>query len=625
MLKFLKNSIDKPSPQTLGGRYQVIRRLAAGGFGQTFLARDRHLPGHPICVVKQLQPRFSDAASLKTARRLFDTEAQVLYDLGHHPQIPRLMAHFEEDAEFYLAQEYVAGEPLEDVLVNGRPWQPGRVMAMLQDILQVLAFVHEKNVIHRDIKPSNLLCRRQDGHIVLIDFGAVKQVNTGLAEPQSGRTNLTVSIGTQGYMPSEQLSGQPRFSSDVYAVGMVAIQALTGVRPQDLAENPHTGEVAWREANSAVASTLDSDLATLIDRMVYYDFRARYSDAGAALEALAALPPALRDTMPERWYAPEAAPEVTHEGDRPASAHYVAPRLRPSGEPTEAAVGGSAAWGTEGSQNTTAIAPSASIFAGNRGWILGGVAAVLGLALLPMGVGRLRQVEQSAPSRAADPPAEQTVAEAVSEQPARTAAADSATEGNAENVPAEPAATPDWVEQADALRQQGQYPEALDTYAQAIAADPNSAQAHWGKCYSLNRLMQPEAAIAACDQALALDPNHADALSSKGYALQLQGLQEPALMLFNRAIASDPNHVDALANRGAALLALKRPQEALASLDRAIAVQADRPEAWNNRAAALWAVGQRSGAVESVEKALALKPDYAEAQALRQQMRDRGY
>jgi serine/threonine protein kinase len=102
------------------------------------------------------------------ARRLFDREAQVIYQLGNHDQIPRLLAHFEDNEEFYLAQELVDGEPLTQELAGGQPWPESQVIALLEDLLQVLAFVHEQQVIHRDIKPPNLIRRHEDGKIVLL-------------------------------------------------------------------------------------------------------------------------------------------------------------------------------------------------------------------------------------------------------------------------------------------------------------------------------------------------------------------------------------------------------------------------------------------------------------------------
>jgi len=97
----------------LAGHYQIINDLGGGGFGQTFLAKDTHLPGNPLCVVKKLQPMVKDPATLAIAKRLFNREAETLYRLGNHDQIPRLMANFEQDGEFYLVQEYIKGSPLD--------------------------------------------------------------------------------------------------------------------------------------------------------------------------------------------------------------------------------------------------------------------------------------------------------------------------------------------------------------------------------------------------------------------------------------------------------------------------------------------------------------------------------
>jgi serine/threonine protein kinase len=126
----------------LAGRYHIEQSLGQGGFGQTFLAKDLHLPTDPFCVVKKLAPKFRDRQTLKTARRLFELEAQTLYRLGQHDQIPQLLAHFEEAGEFYLVQDFVDGPTLQTILDEPRQLREPAVVAILQDLLQVLAFVH---------------------------------------------------------------------------------------------------------------------------------------------------------------------------------------------------------------------------------------------------------------------------------------------------------------------------------------------------------------------------------------------------------------------------------------------------------------------------------------------------
>lgn len=266
--------------RTLRDRYHILKMLGQGGFGVTYLAKDYDLPGHPQCVVKHLKPKSSDPAVLDIARRLFDREAQVLYRLGKlNDRIPTLSAHFEENGEFYFVQDFIDGHDLTKELIPGKKLSESYVINLLQNILEVLAIIHQQNAIHRDIKPANLM-RRQDGKIVLIDFGAVKEISA-LAINSQGQTSLTIMIGSPGYMPSEQANGKPKFSSDIYAVGMVGIQALTGQNPKTLPENQITGEVIWRDRVQ-----VSLKFADVLDKMVRDHFSQRYQNADESLQAI---------------------------------------------------------------------------------------------------------------------------------------------------------------------------------------------------------------------------------------------------------------------------------------------------------------------------------------------------
>ncbi len=270
------------SDDLIGGRYRVIDCLRTTGFCETYVAEDTHLPGDPPprCVVKKLQPQSNEDFVLETARRLFDNEAKVLYKLNGHRQIPRLLAHLEVNEEFYLVQEYIEGKDLSQVeIVPGVRWQEAKVRRLLIDVLKILSFVHQNNVIHRDIKPSNLIRRASDSKIFLIDFGAVKEItNMTLTEGQGNV--LTVAIGTPGYMASEQQRGDPRFNSDIYALGITAIQAITGYHPDQLPRDRDTGEIKWRDR----AQDCSEELAHVLDKMVRNDFLQRYRNANEALE-----------------------------------------------------------------------------------------------------------------------------------------------------------------------------------------------------------------------------------------------------------------------------------------------------------------------------------------------------
>ena len=272
------------SDELIGGRYRVIDCLRTTGFCETYIAEDTHLPGNPppLCVVKKLQPQSTEDFVLKTAKKMFDNEAKILYKLNGHPQIPRLLAHFKGNEEFYLVQEYIEGKDLsQSEIVSGERWSEPRVRQFLIEVLEILDFVHQNNVIHRDIKPSNLMRRASDGKIFLIDFGAVKEItNMTLTE---GRGNvLTVAIGTPGYMSSEQTMGSPRFNSDIYALGITAIQALTGIHPDRIPRDRDTMEINWRD----LAPKCSGKLAYVLDKMVRNDFLQRYRNVREATEDL---------------------------------------------------------------------------------------------------------------------------------------------------------------------------------------------------------------------------------------------------------------------------------------------------------------------------------------------------
>jgi eukaryotic-like serine/threonine-protein kinase len=263
--------VDRMLEKVMKMRYRITEHLVSTEYSDTYLAEDENLPDRPFCLVKRLKSQ-----SDKTGQ-MFDRESRVLYRLGKHDRIPELLACFAEDGYFYLVYEFIEGEPVAQELTEDQPWEEDRVIALLQDILEILVFVHEKNVIHRDIHPDNLIRRTSDGKIVLIDFGAVKEINN--SQNSSGQTKSRG--GTQhDYIPPEQAIGNPRLCSDIYAIGIIGIQALTGMKPKQLKVD-NLGNLIWRQ-NAQVSS----ELASVLDRMVLYAFPQRYPSAMEALQAI---------------------------------------------------------------------------------------------------------------------------------------------------------------------------------------------------------------------------------------------------------------------------------------------------------------------------------------------------
>ena len=286
----------------LQGRYQVVQLLSAGGFCQTYLAKDTCRPGCPTCVVKHLLPISNHPQPLETLKQQFTREAEALKKLDSCDLVPQLIDHFEENFKFYLVQEFIEGHPLSAELQHGFRWSESFVVQLLQEVLSILEVIHSQGIIHRDIKPSNLIRRRQDDRLVLIDFGSVKQAWTQVVTA-SEKTNTTakdipatIAVGTPGYMPPEQVRGLPRLNSDIYALGMIAIQALTGLYPRQLVEDGDTGEMIWQHQ-----ANVSTELACILNKMVRYHFKDRYQSATEVLAALQALAIVYHSTQHPRF------------------------------------------------------------------------------------------------------------------------------------------------------------------------------------------------------------------------------------------------------------------------------------------------------------------------------------
>ncbi|MDG2991129.1 CHASE2 domain-containing serine/threonine-protein kinase [Candidatus Synechococcus calcipolaris G9] len=269
------------SDQILGGRYKVLSQLGEGGFGRTYLAEDQHFPHHPICVVKQLVPSRSDPRFLELARNLFRREAETLAKVGQHPLIPQLLAYFEENQAFFLVQEYICGKSLKEEFEQHGTLSEVQVIRLLKNILEVLVYVHGLNVIHRDIKPANIIRRQSDQEFVLIDFGAVRHIKP---EDLVRKDKFTIGIGTRGYAPNEQMAGRPSLASDIYSLGVVAIEALSGLEPSKLSHSNKTGDIMWQTSQS-----LQPKLVEILNTMVHYNATKRYQSAQAVLDDLLAL------------------------------------------------------------------------------------------------------------------------------------------------------------------------------------------------------------------------------------------------------------------------------------------------------------------------------------------------
>ncbi|MEH2184072.1 serine/threonine-protein kinase [Nostoc sp.] len=283
-------SCNTPLVSLLRNRFRVIRVLSdEGGFGRTYLSEDVDKLNER-CVIKQLAPKFQGTWSQKKAMELFAEEAQRLQDLGEHPQIPTLIAYFEQDGCLYLVQQFINGENLLKELQQRKAYNARDIQSILLDLLPILKFIHDRKIIHRDIKPENIIRNKNDGRLSLIDFGSSKQF-TAKVQQKSG-----TSIGSHGYSPLEQIRDGKAFpASDLFGVGATCFHLLTGNSPFQLwMESGYAWVSNWREY---LQSPLNPELDFVIDKLLKKDIHERYQSAEEVLKDLTpkqllALPPA---------------------------------------------------------------------------------------------------------------------------------------------------------------------------------------------------------------------------------------------------------------------------------------------------------------------------------------------
>ncbi|WP_417118162.1 protein kinase domain-containing protein [Nodularia spumigena] len=284
----------------LRNRYRPIKSLGGGGFAKTYLAEDIDKLNEK-CVIKQFAPQTQGTAGLQKATELFLQEAQQLQQLGEHPQIPALLAYFEENSRLYLVQQFIDGDNLLTELEQQGIFKESKIYALLQDLLPVLKLVHSYNIIHRDIKPENIMRRRSDGKFILIDFGASKQLQ--------GTVKTGTSIGTFGYSSLEQMQdGRVYPASDLYSIGVSCFHLLTGVHPWELWQEDGYGWVKkWR---NHLQQRVSPELGKILDKLLKKDAQQRYQSAEEVLLDL--IPPKIPPTAPyQHLQAPLPKPQTT--------------------------------------------------------------------------------------------------------------------------------------------------------------------------------------------------------------------------------------------------------------------------------------------------------------------------
>jgi serine/threonine protein kinase len=273
-------------------RYRALKIIGKGGFGRTFLAQDEDKPSKPRCVIKQFYPE--EQTNIEKAQELFEQEAIRLEKLGKHPQIPNLYAHFIQDDRQYIVQEFIEGETLEQELTEKGVFSEAEIRSILADLLPVLQFIHQGEVIHRDIKPENIIRRFTDNKLVLVDFGAAKYATATLL----GKTGTK--IGSVEYAAPEQMRGKAVFASDIYSLGVTCLYLLTQISPFDLFDS---NEDAWVWRQYLLNNPVSDQLGYILDNMVHNSLKERYHSVDEVMEDLDLKQPKISQAdNHEKWF-----------------------------------------------------------------------------------------------------------------------------------------------------------------------------------------------------------------------------------------------------------------------------------------------------------------------------------
>jgi len=503
--------------QILNTRYRILQVLCRDEVVQIYLVEDTLLPDQQF-IVKQLHPESQDSQHLKRLRKSFSKEAKILKQLSQeNDRIQKIIDYFEENNKFYLVQELIIGHQLTEEILLGVPLNEEQVINLLLEILEILLYIHRRDVIHQDIQPASIIRRYSDNKLVLVDFGSVQEL-------------VTTVVGNLEYVPIEQLQGQPQYNSDIYALGIVAIAAIMGFTTEEISRlqsQKHllTGEIIWHDGTTIVSQKLRQ----IIERMVKFDYHKRYQSVTEVLHDLQQI-------------------KYSHyEGQKPQQIKF---RLILTGVAsfiTVLVLGGMWQWLKPASHEQFTYQEGVSEYErGNYQEAVSNFTQTLeinpqnSLAYNYRGDAfyRLGEYEKAQ--------ADSSRAIALNPQDANA-----------------------YYDRGFARFGLGKYKEAIADYTQAIKLNPHNPHAYYGRGLVRFKFHDYQGAIADYNQAIKLNLKDTMAYNNRGNAYLELGNQKAAYQDYSQAIAINPNYALAYYNRGLVQTKLGNKNKAIADFQTA--------------------------------------------------------
>ena len=591
--------------QIVGGRYLITQYLDGNEGIETYLADNLHRQYQSPCSIKQIElPDVHGDSKFKIERR-FAEELLILERLGYHEQIPQLWDHFEENDQFYLVQEYIQGDSLAQKIAQQK-LSTVQIVQILESALAALELIHSNRIIHRNLKPSNLVIRDRDQQVILTNFGILNDLKT----PPNTTLSDSYRQERKNYWPPEQIAGRPTVSSDLYALGMTIIEALTLAKPGRLIRNEQTGKLLW-----AQNFDLDRRLLKIVDKMVELDLGQRYQSAQKILDDLQKInatqsrnssveTPGIIPTNAFKFSALPVIVGVLGIICLLASIEFAFPIVRP-------------AYYWYRGQKSLPSQPQTA------------------LNIFTKAID-LKPQSHLAWSGRGD------ALSTLEQYPQALEAYIQATELNPDSVR-------DWKKRGDTLYRLEKYTEAIAAYNRALELDRDNGELYNRKGRALYQLQQYESALAMQQAALEIERFNAQFLSDRARSLLALKRYYNALTTFNRVQAIEPSKIQLWQDKSLVLDALNRPQEAervsrevnngyikmlqeqpedesiwlnqgnffannkmyqkaVDSYDRSIELKPNLYRAWLARGKALIELGQNQEALTALDKALQIRP-----------------
>lgn len=540
--------------QIVGRRYQLVQELGRNDWSRTYLAKDVTMPNNSVCVVQKFQLQAQEKATQQDVRTRFANETYLWQKLAFDGQIPRVLACFEEDGIFYFVREYIPGQNLAQRLNEGGALGEAELVQLLQDVLATLTLIHKQGIIHRDLKPSNLIIRRRDRRILVIGFGAIEAItNRSIARPRS--TQLTPILNE--YYPADQkIVAELGEKSDIYALGAIAVEALTKKKPRQLPPHFSVKTILAREN-----CQINFKLVNIIERMMSLEATKTYNTATEIISELDNL-----KTIEPVGTVSQSLAKVVDESQL----------LPPTGVSPP----------SDRSRNY-----SLASYQTSNSWYWLAVPICL---LLLVGVGELffplvrpwYHCYQASKLLSAEKPKEalDTFQQAI--------------DLNGQSVCG-------WQGKGDALYGLERYRAALIAYDKVDLIKPNRWQTWRGRGEALYRLERFEAANTAYDKALKLQPDIALIWNRKGRALYKLERYQEAFAAQDAALRLEPDYAQALNDRGIALIGVGEYEKALKAFNQAQVIEPLEPELWQNKALVLQYLNRPQEAMRLYQEALA--------------------